>query len=225
MPNVLPVIPRPYEPTVFIVDDDQAVRSALHYTLKSAGLKVELYCNAQEFLTTYDLSKPGCVIIDVRMPGMSGLDLHKSLEDRNILLPAIFLTGHGDVPMAVRAMKQGAFEFLEKPFDNEQLLARIRHAIALDREERYRDSWCRELAQRLAELKPREREVLDRMIAGQKNKIMAAELRVSVSTIEIHRRHIMEKLEAENLSELIRMILYCRTRKGFPQSAMEITNT
>lgn len=203
----------PSEPTVFVVDDDQAVRSALQFTLRSAGLNVELFANSQEFLEKYDPSRPGCLILDVRMPWMSGLDLQERLGAHNIILPVIFLTGHGDVPMAVRALKRGAFEFLEKPFDNAVLLERVRQALAADAEARRREDLYRQIDRRLARLKPRERAVLDGMVAGHTNKVMAAQLKVSVSTVETHRKHIMETLEVHTLSELMRMILYYRQHK------------
>ena len=191
--------------TVFIVDDDQAVRHALHFTLKNAGFEVQLYASAQEFIDTYRSTAPGCMVLDVRMPGMSGLDLQAVLERYSVTLPVIILTGHGDVTMAVRALKQGAFDFLEKPFDNDRLIARIREAIAQHKLNRHRDQRLSALRERVERLKPRERRVLDGIVAGYSNKMMAARLHVSISTIESHRRDLMVKLEAENLSDLVRI--------------------
>lgn len=198
------------EPTVIVVDDDQAVRNALHFTISSAGYNVELHSDAQEFLKAFNPDRPGCLVLDVRMPGMSGLHLQKELAEQDVHLPIIFLTGHGDVSMAVRAMKQGAFQFLEKPFNNTALLNSIRRALSLDAQTRSRDTWRHELAARLARLKPGEQKVLDAVIEGKTNKEIAARLGMSISTIETRRRRIMEKLRAENLSELVRMVMYCR---------------
>lgn len=196
------------QPTVFVVDDDQAVRNALHFTISSAGYNVELHTNAQEFLKAFKPDSPGCLVLDVRMPGMSGLHLQKKLTERDVHLPIIFLTGHGDVPMAVRAMKQGAFQFLEKPFNNTALLDSIRHALSVDTQTRSRDNRRQALAERLGKLKPGEQQVLDAVIAGKTNKEIAANLGMSISTIETRRRRIMEKLQAGNLSELVRMVMY-----------------
>lgn len=198
------------EPTVIVVDDDQAVRNALHFTISSAGYNVELHSDAREFLKAFNPDRPGCLVLDVRMPGMSGLHLQKELAEQDIHLPIIFLTGHGDVPMAVRAMKQGAFQFLEKPFNNTALLDSIRRALSLDAQTRSHDIRRQELAGRLARLKPGEQKVLDAVIEGKTNKEIAARLGMSISTIETRRRRIMEKLRVENLSELVRMVMYCR---------------
>jgi RNA polymerase sigma factor (sigma-70 family) len=198
------------EPIVVVLDDDQAVRNALHFTISSAGYNVELHSDAQEFLKAFNPDRPGCLVLDVRMPGMSGLHLQKELAEQDIHLPIIFLTGHGDVPMAVRAMKQGAFQFLEKPFNNTALLDSIRRALSLDAQTRSRDIRRQELAGRLARLKPGEQKVLDAVIEGKTNKEIAARLGMSISTIETRRRRIMEKLRVENLSELVRMVMYCR---------------
>lgn len=199
------------KPTVFVVDDDQAVRSALHFALESSGFKVELHANAHEFLESYDLDRPGCLVLDVRMPGMSGLDLQKELESRRILLPVIFLTGHGDPPMAVRAFKQGAVDFLEKPFDNAVLMDRIREAFKINAEMRHRATRMHELQQRLDRLTPQEQEVLDGILAGHSNKVMAADAGVTISTIEKRRRRLMKKMEAKNLAELVWMGLSSRS--------------
>lgn len=193
-------------PTVFIVDDDPAVRDAVSLLLKTDGLAVATFASATAFLESTAVQRPGCLVLDVRMPGMSGLDLQKQLRARGCHTPILFMTGHGDVPMAIRAMKGGAFDFLEKPFQGETLVARVREALALDARQRRRQARRAEARARLALLSPREREVLDRVAAGQYNKVIAAELGISLSTVEIHRKRVMEKLEAESLSDLIQTL-------------------
>ncbi|KAB2930799.1 MAG: response regulator transcription factor [Candidatus Contendobacter sp.] len=193
-------------PTVFIIDDDQAVRDAISLLLRADGLAVATFASAAAFLESTAVQQPGCLVLDVRMPGMSGLDLQKQLRARGCRIPILFVTGHGDVPMAIRAMKAGAFDFLEKPFQGEMLLERVREALALDARQRARQARRAEAAARLALLSPREWEVLDRVAAGQYNKVIAAELGISLSTVEIHRKRVMEKLQAESLSDLIRTL-------------------
>jgi FixJ family two-component response regulator len=193
-------------PTVFIIDDDQAVRDAISLLLRADGLAVATFASAAAFLESAAVQQPGCLVLDVRMPGMSGLDLQKQLRARGYRIPILFMTGHGDVPMAIRAMKAGAFDFLEKPFQGELLLERVREALALDARQRARQARRAEAAARLALLSPREWEVLDRVAAGQYNKVIAAELGISLSTVEIHRKRVMEKLQAESLSDLIRTL-------------------
>jgi FixJ family two-component response regulator len=192
-------------PTVFLIDDDQAIRDAVGLLLRAHGLVVETFASAVDFLESDAVQRPGCLLLDVRMPGMSGLDLQKQLRARNQRVPIIFITGHGDVPMAIRAMKAGAFDFVEKPFQAEVLLGRIHEALAFDAEERRRQMQRDEAAARIALLSPREREVLERVVAGQYNKVIAAELDISISTVEIHRKRVMKKLEAESLSDLMRL--------------------
>ena len=193
-------------PTVFIVDDDPAVRDAISLLLRADELAVATFPNAAAFLESAAVQRPGCLVLDVRMPGMSGLDLQKRLRARGCRTPILFITGHGDVPMAIRAMKGGAFDFLEKPFQGETLVNRVREALALDARQRGRQARRAEAAARLALLSPREREVLDRVAAGQYNKVIAFELGISLSTVEIHRKRVMEKLEAESLSDLIQTL-------------------
>jgi two-component system response regulator FixJ len=192
--------------TVFIIDDDLAVRDALGLLLRASGLSVDTFASAADFLAVDAARQPGCVVLDVRMPGMSGLDLQKKLQIQGYRIPIIFMTGHGDVPMAIRAMKAGAFDFIEKPFQGETLRARIQEALEFDAQERRRQALRADVAARMALLSPREREVLDRVAIGQYNKVIAAELGISLSTVEIHRKRVMEKLQAESLSELIRML-------------------
>lgn len=193
------------EQTVFVVDDDAAVRDSLSWLIKSVGLKVETFGSAQEFLAAVDKKKAGCVVLDVRMPGMSGLELQEKLAADKILLPVIIITGHGDVPMAVRAVKSGAFDFIEKPFNDQVLLDRIQQALKRDVETRKVEGHKSEVSTKLALLTPREREVLDLVVAGNPNKVIAAQLGISCRTVEIHRGRVMEKMEANSLSELVRL--------------------
>ncbi len=193
-------------PTVFLIDDDQAVRDTIGRLLRATGLSVESFASATDFLKSDSIHRPSCLLLDVRMPGMSGLDLQKQLQDQGHRIPIIFMTGHGDVPMATRAMKAGAFDFIEKPFQGQTLLARVREALERDARELRRQAQRSEAAARLALLSPREREVLGRVAAGQYNKVIAAELGISLSTVEIHRKRVMEKLEADSLSDLIRTL-------------------
>lgn len=192
--------------TVFLIDDDQAVRDAVGLLLRSGGLVVATFPDAASFLAAGVLNQPGCLVLDVRMPGMSGLDLQKQLNAQGCRLPILFMTGHGDVPMAIRAMKAGAFDFIEKPFQGEVLLERVRAALALDGRERCRQARRDAIAARMALLSPREREVLERVAEGQYNKVIAAELGISLSTVETHRKRVMEKLQAGSLSDLIQML-------------------
>ncbi len=196
-------------PTVFIIDDDQAVRDAVGLLLRTAGLDVETFPRAAAFLESTAVRRPGCLVLDVRMPGMSGLELQRQLQQQGCRTPIIFMTGHGDVPMAIRAMKAGAFDFIEKPFQGEALLTRVREALQLDALERRRQVRRAEAMERMALLSPREREVLERVTAGQYNKVIAAELGISLSTVEIHRKRVMEKLQAGSLSDLIRTLALC----------------
>ena len=195
------------EPTVFIVDDDEAVRDSLSWLMRSVGLSAKAYGSAREFLDGYDLKQPGCLILDIRMPGMSGLDLQELLSKRDIELPVIFISGHGDVPMAVRALKSGAFDFIEKPFNDQVLLERVQRAIEADAEQRLERSAKADVAARMRLLTPREREVLELVVDGASNKIIGRTLGVSLKTVEAHRARVMEKLQAGSLSELMRLVL------------------
>ncbi|MFO7276768.1 MAG: response regulator transcription factor [Pseudomonadota bacterium] len=194
-------------PTVFVVDDDDAVRSALRLLLKSVGLSAVTYASAQEFLDAYDPTRPGCVILDVRMPGMSGLELQEQLNLRGATIPVIFITGHGDIPMAVEAMQHGAFDFLQKPFRDQELLDRVQRALEKDRAVRESLRASERIRERYETLTPREREVLRLVTAGKPNKIMAADLGVSQRTVEIHRARVMEKMGADSLAQLVRMVM------------------
>ncbi|MFZ1326035.1 MAG: response regulator [Candidatus Contendobacter sp.] len=195
-------------PTVFIIDDDPAVRDALSLLLRTDGLPVVAFANATAFLVSSAVHQPGCLVLDVRMPGMSGLELQKQLQAQDCRTPILFMTGHGDVPMALRAMKAGAFDFIEKPFQGEMLLQRVREALAVDARQSAMRRHRSEAVARLALLSSREREVLERVVAGQYNKVIAAELGISLSTVEIHRKRVMEKLQAASLSDLIRLLAW-----------------
>lgn len=193
-------------PTVYVVDDDPAMRSSLRWLIESVGLTVRTCASAQEFLQTYQGDR-GCLVLDVRMPGMSGLDLQAELAARKIIIPILIITGYAEVPLAVRAMKAGAFDFIEKPFSDQTLLDRIRAAVTLDERARNRRAARREVQERLDLLTARERDVLSRVVTGKSNKVIAAELQLSTKTVEVHRAHVMEKLKAGSLADLIRLSL------------------
>ena len=193
--------------TVFVVDDDDAVRNSLRMLLKSAGVHAEAAASAQEFLASYEVTHPGCLVLDVRMPGMSGLEMQHELNLRGATIPVIFITGHGDIPMAVEAMQHGAFDFLQKPFRDQELLDRVQRALIRDTEYRARLRHTDKIRERLASLSPREREVLDLVTQGKANKMVAGDLGVSQRTVEIHRAHVMQKMEAGSLAELVRMMM------------------
>lgn len=204
------------EPTVFVVDDDEDVRRAIEWLLELVALKVETFASAEQFSRTYTPDRPGCLVLDVRMPGMGGLELFKQLRAEGATLPVIILTGHADVPMAVHALKGGAFDFIEKPFSDERLLERIRHALEIDKRQREQGAKQAALAARFSELTGREREVLERIVQGQTNKTISAELGIAEKTVETHRRHIMEKMQANSLAELVTMRLLLREDRGRP---------
>lgn len=201
-------------PTVFVVDDDEAVRGSLRLLLKSVGLAATTLPTAQEFLAKYDPEQPGCLVLDVRMPGMSGLELQEQLNVRGAIIPVIFITGHGDIPMAVEAMQQGAFDFLQKPFRDQDLIDRIQRALAKDKANRAELSERSRVRERFESLTPREREVLDLVTSGKPNKIMAADLGVSQRTVEIHRARVMEKMHASSLAHLVRMVMDLNEGRG-----------
>lgn len=190
---------------VFIVDDDEGVREGLSLLLATIGQPCELYESAQEFLDAYDDEKRGCLVLDIRMPRMTGLDLQKKLLDMESSLPIIFITGHGDIPMAVEAMRRGALDFIRKPFREHDLLERINEALNLD-EDAHRQALSRkELANKLSSLSERETEVFERVADGQMNKVIAADLGISERTVEVHRGQVMKKLGARTLAQLVRM--------------------
>jgi len=195
----------PQDSTVFVVDDDQAMRNSLQWLIESVGTKVECFASAEEFLESYYPGRSGCLLLDVRMPGMSGLELQEYLITNDIRIPVIIITGHGDVPMAVRSMKGGAVDFIEKPFNDELLLEAIRNAIHMDERQRDRQSELAGLAEKLAQLTPREHQVMDMVTVGKSNKEIANILGVSAKTVEAHRARVMEKMEARSLAGLVRM--------------------
>jgi two-component system response regulator FixJ len=194
-------------PQVFIVDDDNGVRSSIRVLMKSVGLPATTFASAQEFLSTYHAINPGCVVLDIRMPGMSGLELQEELNKRGAVIPVIFITGHADVPMAVEAMRHGAFEFLQKPLRDQDLVDRVQKALTRDRETREELKEHGRIRTRIAALTPREREVLDLLTLGKENKMMAQDLGLSPRTVEIHRAHVMEKMGAKSVAQLVRMVM------------------
>jgi FixJ family two-component response regulator len=202
--------------TVYIVDDDQAVRDSLSWLIESISIKVEVYSSAQDFLDNYKPDNPGCLIADVRMPGISGLELQKILKEKNYSIPMILITGHGDVPMAVRALKNGAVDFIEKPFNDQVLLERVNQCLEKDQSERLQNKDLQSKMSLLATLSPREREVLDQVVIGKQNKIIASDLGISNKTVEAHRANVMEKMRVSSLADLVALYVSCGLYKGKP---------
>lgn len=198
--------------TVYVVEDDEAVRDSLELLLKSDGKPVKTYDNANAFLKDYSEKMVGCIVLDIRMPGMDGMELQKKLNEKHSILPIIFVTGHGDVPMAVDAMKEGAVDFIQKPYREEALLEKIDAALAQDLEQRKTLGEKQEILRRVKSLTPREHEIMDRMIEGQANKVIAIELEISQRTVEIHRSRVMHKMGTHSLAHLVRMILSVKDR-------------
>lgn len=192
-------------PIVFIVDDDPSVRKALKRLIESVGLEVETLASAQEFLDHEQPDKPSCLVLDVRMPGLSGLDLQDELAARGLNMPIIFITGHGNIPMGVRAMKAGAVDFIEKPFDDQALLDAIHQAIEQDRKARLEQAEIKEILRRVGLLTHRERQVLALVVTGMFNKRIAFELGTSEKTIKVHRARIVQKMQAKSLADLVRL--------------------
>lgn len=195
--------------TVYLVDDDDAVRDALGALFRAEGLPVNVYESAEAFLAACPPDAAGCLVLDVRMPGLGGLDLQRTLGERGIRLPIIFLTGHGDIPMSVRALRAGAVDFLEKPPDLDTLLARVREAIALDARQRAEETGRGAVRARCRRLTPREREILAQVAAGRTSKEIARALAISPRTVEVHRSHLMEKLGARSLADLVASAALC----------------
>ena len=193
------------EGTIYIVDDDQAIRHAMGLLMQSVGLKCEIFESADDFLKDYTNDRSGCLVLDIRMPGMGGLELQETLREKECTLPIIFITGHGDIPMAVEAMQKGAFDFIQKPFRDQDLLDRVRDALMTDKERREENERHTEVEKRLARLTNREREVFDLVVTGKPNKVIAYELGVSQRTVEIHRARVMEKMQARSLADLVKM--------------------
>ena len=198
-------------PTVYVVDDDGSTRELLDWLMKREGLAVETFAEARTFLECYPAGAPGCLILDLNMPGMSGLDLQQNLKAAGVALPVIFLSGGADVPNAVRAVKEGAIDFIEKPFDYKQVVALVLECLARDAAGRSAREAQRASAERLAQLTQREREVLDLVVAGKTNRDIAEVLDISVKTVEAHRARLMEKVGAESLAELVAAALAART--------------
>lgn len=197
--------------TVFIVDDDDAVRDSLGLLMKSAGMHAETYESAESFLADFDPSRFGCLVLDIRMPGMSGIELQRELNQRGSALPIIFITAHGDIPMAVDAVREGAIDFVQKPFDDTELVAKVQRALA-DSMERYEEEKERvDIRHREASLTAREREVMAQVVYGKANKVIASDLGVSQRTVEIHRARVMEKMQAGSLAQLVRMVLVAQS--------------
>lgn len=193
--------------TIFVVDDDDAMSKSICWLIESVGLNVKTYSSAKEFLEHYPAKQHGCLILDVRMPGMSGLELQETLKEKNIELPIIFVTGHGDVPMAIKAMKAGAFEFLTKPFNDQTLLDSINKAVEFDVDQRVENEEFNAISECIERLTPREREVMNLVVEGKLNKVIASDLKISPKTVELHRAKIMEKMEADSLAHLVRLVL------------------
>jgi len=195
------------DPVVYIIDDDDAVRDSLIFLLQTEGVKSSAYASAEEFLDAYSSDMNGCLILDIRMPGVSGMELQKILLEKQCQLPIIFITGHGDIEMAVEAMREGAFDFVQKPFRDQELLDRINQALDRYREGLDEQKLKQEVLEKLESLTAREREVMDHVVTGHANKVIAMDLDLSQRTVEVHRARVMEKMHARSLAELVRMVL------------------
>lgn len=195
------------EQIIYLVDDDEALRDSLAWLLESQGFKVAAFASAEDFLKAWRPEFNGCLLLDVRMPGMSGLELHERLRAQYSTLPIIFITGHGDVPMAVAALKKGAVDFIEKPFNDTELLRLVSQCLVTEQEHRARRRQDAEVSRRLDQLTQREREVLDLIIAGKLNKQIADVLGISIKTVEVHRARVMEKMAAQSLAELVQSVM------------------
>lgn len=195
--------------TIFVVDDDAGMRDALTQLLETTGLRVECHADGPAFLAAYAGDRPGCLLLDMAMPGMSGTEVQAALKKRGLPLPILFLTGHGDIPMAVRAVQEGAVDFLEKPIPGSTLLERVKSALALDSEWRQTRFYEQATQQNYARLSPREREIMTLTISGLTSKQVAQKLGISPRTVEVHRTHIMHKMGAANVAELVGMAAHC----------------
>ena len=204
----------PHDPTVFIVDDDEAVRRSIEWLVGSVGLNAESYASARTFLEAYDPDRPGCLIVDMRMADISGLELQEWLMEHGATLPVIVMTAFGDVKTAVRAMKHGAIDFIEKPFNEQQVLELIQNSIVEDATRRQQDVDHRLVGESLKRLTPREREVLEFVVKGLSNKEIAREMGIVPKTVEVHRARVMEKMEARSLADLVRRFSLYQQRKG-----------
>ncbi len=192
--------------TIFIVDDDQAVRDSLGLLMKSVGLASIGFSCASDFLQSYNPNQAGCLVLDIRMPGMSGLELQQELSHRNATIPIVFITGHGDVPMAVQAIRDGAVDFIQKPFRDQDLIDRIHKALDINAQAREQHSKSGAILRNLNTLTKREHQIMEMIVEGKPNKIIASELFLSQRTVEVHRAKVMEKMQADSLAELVRMV-------------------
>ena len=206
--------------TVYVIDDDEAVRDSLSWLMKSAGIKTQTFPSAGAFLDVCHERLNGCLLLDIRMPGMSGLDLQTALNQRGCHMPVIVISGHADVPMAVRALKAGAFDFIEKPFNDDILLSLVRSALEQESKIRHSHEEKEAMQTKMASLTPRELEVLELVVDGASNKQISNDLGVSQKTVEVHRARVMEKLEADSLSHLVRMVVSLRTPTGEAPSSL-----
>ena len=197
--------------TVYIVDDDEAVRESLELLLESIDQPSTSFASANEFLEAFDNDMAGCLVLDIRMPGMNGMELQRKLNELNSILPIIFVTGHGDVPMAVEAMQHGAVDFIQKPYREQDLLDKMNQALQLDQEQRSVLQEKQAIVERMDALTPREKEVMDMMIDGNANKVIAIDLGISQRTVEIHRSRVMEKMGTHSLAHLVRMVITARS--------------
>lgn len=203
-------------PTVFVVDDDEPVRDAIGMLLETVDVPHQCFASARDFLDAYEPSRGGCLVLDIRMPGMSGLELQQKLIDMHAPIPIVFITGHGDVPMAVEAMKRGAVDFIRKPFRDQELLDRVNEALAVDAGQRAEVADLEQIRARVDCLTPRELEVFHRVARGQANKVVAIDLGISERTVEIHRSQVMHKTGARSLADLVRMKLTLERAEGNP---------
>lgn len=194
-------------PCIYLVEDDDAVRDSLQMVLESVGHRVEAFVNADQFMAAYTPDLAGCLVLDIRMPGMNGMELQRQLNELNSILPIIFVTGHGDVPMAVEAMQQGAVDFVQKPYREQELLDKITQALALDGKNRDSLLQRQAILESMQTLTPRERDVIKLMVEGKANKVIAIDLEISQRTVEIHRARVMDKLNANSLAHLVRMYM------------------
>lgn len=195
------------KPVVYVVDDDPSMREVLSWLIETVALKVESFCSANAFLEHYSPGRPACLVLDVRLPGLGGLDLQEMLVDRKDPLPVLLITGHGDVAMAVRAMKMGAVDFIQKPFNDQVLLDKIQKSVDLHRLRMEQAALSADIDERIRRLSPREAHVMERVVVGESNRVIAAELGLSPKTIEVHRAHVMAKMKAKSLPELVRLRL------------------
>lgn len=197
-------------PTVFVVDDDQGVREAVKILMRSIGVQAEVFPSANAFLQSYGPDMPGCLVLDVRMPGMSGLELQERLASLGSTLPIIFVTAHGDIPMAVEAVKAGAMDFVQKPFRDQELIDKVQEAFAQNAQVREKLRDLSRINERIDALTPREREVMELVVDGKANKVIAIDLGLSQRTVEIHRARVMSKMEADSVSQLVQMVMRAR---------------